>query len=198
MSLAVTDRTKVRRKPARGSHELAVIEAVLDAGLVCHVAFTGPHGPIVIPTTHVRVGDQLYLHGSASNAMLRALARGLDACVAVTLLDGLVLARTAFHHSVNYRSVVLFGRAAEVVDLDEKRRVLGALVDKLEPGRSRACRPPNEKELLATLVVRLPIAEASAKVRSGPPVPDDGDDAQLPYWSGEIPLRLVREPAIPA
>ena len=199
MSLAVTDRTRLRRKPTRGSHELAAVEAILDAGLVCHVAFEGPGGgPVVIPTTHVRVGDRVYMHGSASNAMLRALGRGLDACFAVTLLDGLVLAKTAFHHSVNYRSVVLFGRAEEVTDFAEKRRVLDALLEKLEPGRSQACRPPNDKELAATLVIALPIAEASAKVRSGPPIPEDGDDRLLPHWHGEIPLRLVRDPPIPA
>lgn len=199
MSLAVTDRTRVRRKPSRGSHELAVVETILDAALVCHVAFAGPTGgPVVIPTTHVRVGDRIYLHGSPSNAMLRALGRGVEACVAVTLLDGLVLSRTAFHHSVNYRSVVQFGRADEVTDFAEKRRVLDALLEKLEPGRSRACRPPNDKELAGTLVIGLPISEASAKVRSGPPLPDEGADRDLPYWHGEIPLRVVRDPPIPA
>lgn len=199
MALPITDRTKHRRHRERGSHDRAVVDAILDAGLVCHVAFAGPSGaPVVIPTTHVRVAGHVYLHGSASNAMLRALGRGTEACIAVTLLDGLVLAKTAFHHSVNYRSVVLFGRAAEVTDFAEKRRVLDALIDKLEPGRSQACRPPNDKELAATLVIGMPIVEASAKIRTGPPLPEDGEDRQLPYWTGEIPLRVVRDPPIPA
>ena len=195
----LTDRTKHRRHKERGSHDRAVVDAILDAGLVCHVAFAGPGGaPIIIPTTHVRVGEHVYMHGSASNAMLRALGRGGEACIAVTLLDGLVLAKTAFHHSVNYRSVVLFGRAAEVTDFAEKRRVLDALIEKLEPGRSRACRPPNDKELAATLVIAMPIVEASAKIRRGPPLAEDGEDALLPYWTGEIPLRVVRDPPVPA
>ena len=202
MTLPITDRTKVRRHRERGSHDRAVVDAILDAGLVCHVAFIGPGGPgggpVVIPTIHVRVADHIYLHGSASNAMLRALGRGGETCIAVTLLDGLVLAKTAFHHSVNYRSVVLFGRAAEVTDFAEKRRVLDALIEKLEPGRSRACRPANDKELAATLVIGMPIVEASAKIRTGPPLPEDDEDRSLPYWTGEIPLRVVRDPPIPA
>lgn len=208
---APTDRTKLHRKPARGSHERAAIDAILDEALVCHVAFppgavappryasipaaTHPlvhTAPIVIPTTHVRVGDMLYLHGSAASHMLRSLATGAEICVCVTLLDALVLARAAMHHSVNYRSVVLFGRARAVEDRDEKLAALAALLDHVVPGRSRACRPPNDKELVATLVVALPISEASAKARTGPPLPDDPEDAALPWWAGIVPLRTVR------
>jgi nitroimidazol reductase NimA-like FMN-containing flavoprotein (pyridoxamine 5'-phosphate oxidase superfamily) len=191
-TLEVTDRTRVRRKPGLGSHERAVIDAILDEGLVCHVAFAAGGSPVVLPTTHVRVDDAIYVHGSAASHMLRTLAGGVEVAVAVTLLDGLVLARTAFHHSVNYRSVVLFGRATLVEDPALKRRALGALVDKLVAGRSAACRPPDDAELAATKVLALPIEEASAKVRSGPPVPDEGDDAALPYWAGVVPVELVR------
>jgi nitroimidazol reductase NimA-like FMN-containing flavoprotein (pyridoxamine 5'-phosphate oxidase superfamily) len=190
--LPITDRTKLRRKPMRGSHERAAIDAILDEALICHVGFVGKHGPVVIPMAHVRVDDQLYIHGSAVNYMLRTLTGGIDACVTVTLLDGLVLARTAFHHSVNYRSVVLFGRAVEVEATEAKLAALAALVDHISPGRSSASRPPNAKELIATTVLALPITEASAKVRSGPPLPDDGEDLMLPYWSGVVPLVTAR------
>lgn len=192
------ERTKLRRKAQRGSHDRAVIDAILDEALVCHVAFTAEHGPVVLPTTFVRIADELFLHGAAGNAMLTALAEGRDACVAVTLLDALVLARTAFHHSVNYRSVVVFGRARRIDDPARKRAVLDALVDKIEPARSTACRPPDAKELAATQVIALPLAEASAKIRTGPPLPDTGDDAALPYWAGVIPLVTERGPRMPA
>lgn len=187
-TLEVTDRTRVRRKPGRGSHERAVIDQILDEALVCHVAFVGHGAPVVLPTTQVRVGDAIYVHGSAASHMLRTLAGGVDVSVAVTLIDGLVLSRTAFHHSVNYRSVVLFGRAALVEEPALKRRALAALVDKLVPGRSSACRPPNDAELAATKLLALSIEEASAKIRSGPPLADEGEDAALPYWAGVIPL----------
>jgi nitroimidazol reductase NimA-like FMN-containing flavoprotein (pyridoxamine 5'-phosphate oxidase superfamily) len=191
----MTDRTTLRRKPARGSHDRAVIDAILDEAIVCHVAFPGP---VVLPTTHVRVGDTLYLHGSAANHMLKTLAGGCEVCVAVTLLDALVLARAAMHHSVNYRSVVIFGRARAVEDRTEKLAALAALIDHVVPGRSAACRPPNDKELRATMVIALPVIEASAKIRSGPPLPDDEEDAALPFWAGVIPLETIRRPAIPA
>lgn len=194
----LSDRTRLHRKPARGSHDRAVVDAILDEALVCHVAFTARGGPVVIPTSFVRIDQHVYLHGSAANGMLRMLTEGIDACVAVTLLDGLVLSRTAFHHSVNYRSVVLFGRAARIDDPAEKVRALAALVDKLVPNRSAECRMPNEAELAATLVLALPIEEASAKIRSGPPLPDDADDAALPYWAGVIPLHTTRGTPIPA
>jgi len=191
-TLPVTDRTKVRRKPQRGSHERAVIDSILDEALICHVAFTSEHGPLVLPTTHVRSGDHLYIHGSSASHMLRSLAGPIDVCVCVTLLDALVLARTAFHHSVNYRSTVLFGRAELIEDTPRKLAALGALVDRITPGRAAACRPPNTKELGATTVLAVPIEEASAKIRTGPPLPDEGEDALLPYWAGIIPLATVR------
>ncbi len=186
------DRTRLRRKAQRGSHDRAVIDAILDEALVCHVGFTSEHGPVVIPTTFVRIGDEVYLHGAVGNAMMSALATGIDACLEVTLLDALVLARTAFHHSVNYRSVVVFGRAQRIDDPERKRTALAALIDKLDPGRSGACRPPNHKELASTQVIAMPIAEASAKIRTGPPIPDEGEDVHLPYWHGVIPLVTTR------
>jgi nitroimidazol reductase NimA-like FMN-containing flavoprotein (pyridoxamine 5'-phosphate oxidase superfamily) len=196
--LPVTDRTRIKRKPQRGSHDRSVIDAILDEALICHVGFGTERGPVVIPTTHVRVGDKLYVHGSAASHMLRSLAGGIDLSVCVTLLDALVLARTAFHHSVNYRSVVLFGRGFEVEDTTEKLASLAALIDRVAPGRSAACRPPNAKELLATSVIAVPIAEASAKIRSGPPLAEDGEDAHLPYWCGTIPLITTRGAPDPA
>jgi nitroimidazol reductase NimA-like FMN-containing flavoprotein (pyridoxamine 5'-phosphate oxidase superfamily) len=191
------DRTRLRRRPHRGSHDRAVIDAIVDEALVCHFACTTTHGPLVLPTIHVRVGDQLFVHGSAVSGILTTLATGVDACVAITLLDALVLARTAFHHSVNYRSVVAFGRASLVSDPATKQAALVALVDKVEPGRSARCRPPNEKELAATSVVAMSLAEASAKIRTGPPV-DDPEDEGLPYWSGIIPLTTHRGERIAA
>jgi nitroimidazol reductase NimA-like FMN-containing flavoprotein (pyridoxamine 5'-phosphate oxidase superfamily) len=191
-SLPVTDRTKVRRRAQRGNYDRSVVNAILDEALICHVGFVGAHGPVVIPTTHVRVGDRLFVHGSPANHMLRSAAGGVDICVSVTLVDALVLARTAFHHSVNYRSVVLFGRARHVEEVDQKLAALAALVDRAAPGRSRACRPPNKAELDGTSVLELPITEASAKIRTGPPLPDEGEDAHLPYWAGIIPLHTLR------
>jgi nitroimidazol reductase NimA-like FMN-containing flavoprotein (pyridoxamine 5'-phosphate oxidase superfamily) len=189
-----TDRTRLRRKPQRGSHDFAVIAAICDEALVCHVAFASTDGPVVIPTTFVRAGEQIYIHGSAASRMLETLAAGLPTCIAITLLDGLVLAKTAMHHSANYRSVVAFGVGRRVDDRDEKLAALAALLDKIEPGRSAACRLPNAKELLATLVVAFPLIEASAKIRTGPPLPDDPADAELPYWAGVIPIVTTRGP----
>jgi nitroimidazol reductase NimA-like FMN-containing flavoprotein (pyridoxamine 5'-phosphate oxidase superfamily) len=197
-TLSVTPRTKLRRRPGRGSHERAAIDAILDEALICHVGFVGSHGPVVIPTTHVRIGDQLYVHGAVANYMLRSLAGGIEACVTVTLLDALVLARTALHHSMNYRSVMIFGRAMLIEDPQVKAAALAQLVDRVVPNRSAACRLPNAEELTATTVLQLPITEASAKVRSGPPLPEEGADAVLPYWSGVIPLHTVRGEPISA
>ena len=191
-TLPITDRTKVRRKPQRGSHERAVIDAILDEALICHVGFATELGVVVIPTTHVRVEDDLYIHGSAASHMLRSLASGIAVSVCVTLLDELVLSRTAFHHSVNYRSVVIFGTATPVEHTVQKLAALAALIDRVVPNRSAGCRPPNAKELAATLVLALPITEASAKIRSGPPLPDEGEDLALPYWAGTIGLRTSR------
>jgi nitroimidazol reductase NimA-like FMN-containing flavoprotein (pyridoxamine 5'-phosphate oxidase superfamily) len=189
-----TERTRLRRKPQRGSHDAAVIAAICDEALVCHIAFTTSEGPVVIPTTFVRSGDELYMHGSAASRMLETLAVGGPACIAITLLDGLVLAKTAIHHSANYRSVVAFGRGRRVEDRGEKLAALAALLDKIEPGRSTACRLPNDKELAATLVIAFPLSEASAKARSGGPLPDDPEDAELPYWAGTIPMVMTRGP----
>ncbi|HEX4451255.1 MAG TPA: pyridoxamine 5'-phosphate oxidase family protein [Kofleriaceae bacterium] len=195
---ARTDRTRLRRKPQRGSHDFAAIAAICDEALVCHIAFTSSHGPVVIPTTFVRVGDQLYVHGSAASRMLESLAEGGPACIAITLLDGLVLAKTALHHSANYRSVVAFGRGREITERADKLAALAALLDKVEPGRSTACRPPNDKELAATMVIAFPLAEASAKTRSGGPLPGDAEDEHLPYWAGTIPIVMTRGSRIDA
>jgi uncharacterized protein len=195
-NLNVTDRTKLHRRANRGSHDRAVIDAILDEALVCHIGFAAP-SPVVLPTTHVRLGDQLYVHGAVANHMLASVAKGLEACVTVTLLDGLVLAKSAFHHSVNYRSVVVFGRGLAVTDVAEKRRALDALIDKLHTGRSQACRAPTDAELGATLVIAFSISEASAKIRVGPPI-DDEEDMALPYQAGVIPLVTTRGELVPA
>jgi uncharacterized protein len=182
-------RTTVRRLPTRGAYDRATIEAILDEALICHVGFIVEGQPMVIPTIHARVDDALYVHGSVASRMLRSLEQGVPACVTVTLLDGLVLARSAFHHSMNYRSVVVLGTATAVVDREEKRRVLDALVEHVMKGRSADARPPSEAELNATMVLRLPITEASAKIRTGPPL-DDEEDYALPVWAGVLPLEL--------
>jgi hypothetical protein len=183
-------RSEVKRLPERARYDRATVHAILDEGLVAHVGIVADGAPVVIPTAYVRMGDWLYLHGSPASRLLRALARGARACVTVTLLDGLVLARSAFHHSMNYRSVVVFGRARLVRDLDEKRRALEALVEHVVPGRSRDARAPNAFELEFTRLVALPLDEASAKVRTGGPR-DDPEDMALPAWAGELPFRPV-------
>ena len=188
--LEPTDRTRLRRGTARGRHDRATIDAVLDAGLICHAGFALDGRPWVFPTAFARIDDAVYLHGARANFGLRSLASGIEACVAVTVVDGLVLSRAAFHHSMNYRSVMLFGRAHEVEDPDEKRRALLAIVDHMVPGRAADTRPPTDEELRATIVVGLPIAEGSAKVRSGGPGEEPGDIG-LPYWAGALPLDLV-------
>src|SRR5882724_5651059 len=165
-----TPRTRVRRLPQRAAYDEATIHAILDNGLVCHIGFVHEGQPFVLPTTYARLGDALVLHGSAASRMLRGLRDGIPICVTVTLLDGLVLARSAFHHSMNYRSVVVLGVAAEVTDEAEKVRGLEAIVEHVVPGRWREVRPPSAQELRATMVLRLPVVEASAKVRSGGPL----------------------------
>ena len=162
---------------------------------MCHVGFVANDRPFVIPTTYGRVGDDLYVHGSPASRMLRTLSSGVDVCVTVTLVDGLVLARSAFHHSINYRSAVIVGRAVEVEGLDEKRVALDAFVDHVVPGRAVEARPPNDRELRATIVLRLPIDEASAKVRTGGPI-DDDEDLPLAVWAGELPLRTIAGPPV--
>jgi uncharacterized protein len=164
--------------------------------LICHVGFTVDMQPYVIPATYARIDDQLYLHGSAASRMLRTLAGGVQVCVTVTLLDGLVLARSARRHSMNYRSVVVLGTAVRVVESGEQIRALTAIVEHAVPGRWGEVRPPTASELRETAILRLPLAEASAKIRSGPPL-DIADDLTQPCWAGEIPLRVVAQPPVP-
>ncbi len=193
-----TPRTTLKRLPKRGSHDSAVVEAILDEALVCHVGFGVEGQPYVIPTIHGRSGDRLYVHGSAASRMLNTLAGGVPVCVTVTLLDGLVMARSAFHHSMNYRSVVVLGHARLVEDAVEKLDALRVIVEHVSPGRWSEVRPPSELELKATTVLCLPIAEASAKVRTGPPI-DDEEDYAWPCWAGVIPLKtLAQEPVADA
>ena len=187
--LAATERTRVRRLRERGTHDRTLVEAIVDEAYVAHVGFVVDGEPRVLPMTYGRDGDVLYLHGAVGNAMLRASA-GAEVCVTITLLDGLVLARSAFHHSMNYRSVVLVGTAEKVDDPDEKRRAFDVIVDHVLPGRSATARPTNDEELRTTLVLRLPIAEGSAKVRAGG-VGDDAEDLDLDVWAGVVPLALV-------
>jgi uncharacterized protein len=195
-------RTKLRRKPSRGSHERAAIEAILDEALVCHLGVVDAEGaPVVTPTLHARLGSDVYVHGSAASRTLRSAKRA-QVCLTATLIDGLVLARAAMHHSANYRSVMLFGSGEEVEDAGEKRRALEALVEKLVPGRWADARQPSEKELRATSVLRIPLEEASAKLRSGGPLDDDAD-YELPVWAGTLGLRLIAgeveaDPRLPA
>ena len=174
----------------RGTYDRSVIHGILDEALICHAGFVVDGQPFVIPTIHTRVGNALYFHGSAASRMLRTLREGVDACVTVTILDGLVLARSAFHHSMNYRSVVVFGKASAVTDDAEKRQVLDALVEHVCRGRSAEVRKPSETEIRQTLVLRIPIDEASAKIRTGPPL-DDEEDYALPMWAGVLPLALT-------
>jgi len=185
-----TPRTTLKRLPERGAFDRALVHAILDEGLLCHVGFAVEGQPFVIPTTYARVEDRVYVHGSAASRMLRKLSEGVDVCLTVTLLDGLVLARSAFHHSMNYRSVVVLGKARLVTEDAEKGAALDAIVEHVVPGRGRDVRGPSESELRATSVLRLDLVEVSAKTRSGPPS-DDEDDLALPCWAGVIPLRLT-------
>jgi uncharacterized protein len=190
-----SERMRLRRKRERGSYDRARIDAILDAALLAHLGMVEEDGqPLVIPTLHARRGDLVYCHGSVASRTLRALERGAPACLTVSLLDGLVLARAAMHHSANYRSVMLVGRAHSVEDPVEKREALRAVVEHIVPGRWDQVRPPSEKELRTTLVLALPISEASAKLRTGPPI-DDEEDLALRVWAGVIPL--TTEPGTP-
>lgn len=190
----MTPRTKVKRLPKRAEYDRGTINSILDEALLCHVGFVQDDQPFVIPTIHARVEDVIYLHGSAASRMLRSLSKGIKACVTVTLLDGLVLARSSFHHSMNYRSVVILGQLEEVTDADERNIALDAIVKHIIPGRLAEARGPNQKELKATTVVKIQITEASAKIRTGPPG-DDDEDYDLPVWAGVIPLSI--QPGIP-
>jgi nitroimidazol reductase NimA-like FMN-containing flavoprotein (pyridoxamine 5'-phosphate oxidase superfamily) len=195
MDLSRTPRTTLKRLPKRGSHEREVIDRILDEGFICHVGFVVDGQPFVIPTGYARVEDNLIIHGSQASRMLRALGQGIDVCVTVTLIDGLVLARSAFHHSMNYRSVVIFGRASVIEDREEKLPALFALSEQMIPGRWKDVRGPSEEELRQTTVLSLPIEEGSAKIRTGPPL-DDEEDYELPVWAGVIPLKLAAEQAV--
>ena len=185
----VTERTRLKRHPERGSYDTATIYAILDEGLIGQVGFVSAGSPVVIPTLYARLGDTLYIHGSAIGRMLQTLAGGVEVCVNVTLLDGIVFARSAFSHSMNYRSVTVFGTAREVTDADEKLRALEATVEHVAKGRWHDARQPNEKELDATTVVAVPLGEASAKVRTGGPKDADADYA-LPIWAGVVSLAM--------
>jgi len=201
MTFPQTDRTKLKRLPKRGHFDRETVYSILDEGFICHVGFAVDGQPFVIPTGYARVDDKLYIHGSQASRMLRTLSGGLDACVTVTIVDGLVLARSAFHHSMNYRSVVIFGRATIVDDPREKNAALVALSEHIVRGRWVDVREPTEQEMRATTVLSVPLVEASAKIRTGPPL-DDEEDYALPIWAGVVPLTLeagepIKDPRLP-
>ena len=186
---APSARTTVRRLPERGAYDRSTVHAVLDEGFVAHVGLATDDGPVVIPMLYARDGDRVLVHGSPASRLLRTGAKGLDMCLTVTLVDGLVLARSAFHHSVNYRSVVVMGQASKIDDLGERRAALDVLVESIVPGRTADARPPSERELRGTTVLALPLDEASVKVRTGPPA-DDPEDYDLDIWAGVLPARV--------
>ena len=202
MTFPQTDRTKLKRLPKRGHFDRETVYGILDEGFICHIGFAPGGQPVVIPTGYARVDDNLYIHGSQASRMLKTLSGGVDACVTVTIIDGLVLARSAFHHSMNYRSVVIFGRATLIEDREEKYAALVALSEHIIRGRWNDVREPTEQEMKATSVLSLPLVEASAKIRTGPPL-DDEEDYALPIWAGVVPLRLeagepIADPRLPA
>jgi uncharacterized protein len=207
MSDDLAQALKVQRHPERGTSDRATAFAILDEGLICHVGFVADGRPWVIPTMYARDGEVLYLHGSPASRMLRGLAGGIDVSVTVTLLDGLVLARSVFSHSMNYRSVVIAGSATEIVDPEAKLEAMRCLVEHVLPGRWAEASQPSRKEMATTIVLELPLDHLSTKVRSGPPI-DSAADRKLPVWAGEIPLSLtfgmphadvlVADPALPA
>ena len=190
MTFIQTERTKLKRLPKRGYFDRETVYGILDEGFICHVGFAPEGQPFVIPTGYARVDDTIYIHGSQASRMLRTLSGGVDACVTVTIIDGLVLARSAFHHSMNYRSVVIFGRAMLVEDREEKYTALLALSEHFIRGRWADVREPTEQELIQTTVLSLPLMEASAKIRTGPPI-DDEEDYAMNAWAGVVPLKLV-------
>ena len=190
--LAPTSRTKLKRRAQRGSFDRAVVNAILDEGFVCHVSFLHQGKACLIPTVYARAGDWIVLHGSTANRAFRALRDpGNQACFCVTHVDALVMARSAFHHSVNYRSAVIFGHAEPIAEETEKYRALERFMERIHPGRWAVVRPPNAQELKATTVVRIPIVEASAKIRTGGPI-DDAEDMTLDVWAGVVPLKIER------
>jgi nitroimidazol reductase NimA-like FMN-containing flavoprotein (pyridoxamine 5'-phosphate oxidase superfamily) len=192
----LTKRTELHRIPNRGSRDWETINQILDAGFLAHVGFCVDGQPFIIPTLYGRDGEKLYLHGSAVSRMLRELETGIPTCVTVTLVDGLVLARSAFHHSMNYRSVVAFGSARKIADPGQKVESLRIISEHIIPGRWADVRKPSEKELKATTVLEFSISEASSKVRSGPPL-DDENDYDLPVWAGVLPLAITSRPPVP-
>ena len=190
MTIRQTEKTKVRRSPKRGLYDRETINSILDEAFICHVGFVVDGQPYVIPTGFARIGDDLYIHGSSASRMLRSLAEGVDVCVTVTLIDALVLARSAFHHSMNYRSVVILGKAILVEDDVEKTKAMEAFTEHIVPGRWADVRWPTELELKATSVLKLPIDEASAKIRTGGPI-DDEEDYTMEVWAGLLPISLA-------
>jgi nitroimidazol reductase NimA-like FMN-containing flavoprotein (pyridoxamine 5'-phosphate oxidase superfamily) len=194
--ISKTEKTRLRRIPKRGAFDRETINGILDEAFICHVGFAVDGQPYVIPTGFARVGNTLLIHGSSASRMLRNLADGIGVCVTITLLDGLVLARSAFHHSMNYRSVVILGKAKVIEDEKEKNDALFALSEHIIPGRWAAVREPASLELKATLVLSLPIDEASAKIRAGDPV-DDDEDYDLNVWAGVLPLQTIAGAPIP-
>jgi nitroimidazol reductase NimA-like FMN-containing flavoprotein (pyridoxamine 5'-phosphate oxidase superfamily) len=191
------ERTRLRRLPKRAVADRAAIDAILDEALVCHLGFVAADGhPVVTPTLHARDGNVLYVHGSAASRTLRALGGGIDVCVTATLIDGIVLARAAFHHSVNYRSAMVFGRAQAITAEADKNAVLHAFTEKMVPGRWADVRTPTSQELKGTAVLRIPLDEVSAKVRTGPPV-DDDEDYSMDVWAGVLPLEVRRLSPLP-
>ncbi len=185
--LKKTERTKIARKPDRGRYDRETVHAIIDEALYCHVGIVVNERPVVIPTAHWRQGDRFYMHGSRVSRLIEVMAAGADICVTVTLLDGLVLARSGFHHSMNYRSVVIFGQAAPIEGREAKLAAMRAFMERIAPGRWDELRPPTEKEIAATGIVALMLDEASAKVRAGPPADDEADYAH-PVWAGVVPV----------
>ena len=195
-SSAPSVRTRVVREPQRANYDREVINAILDEGFICHVGFVADGQPFVIPTSYGRIGDNLYFHGSAASRMLKQLSAAIPVCVTVTLIDGLVIARSIFNHSMNYRSVVVLGTAELIDDPGDKLAALQGLSERLIPGRWEQSRQPNEQELKATSILRVPLTESSAKIRTGPPE-DNVEDHALDIWAGLIPLNLVPGEPIP-
>lgn len=189
-TIAQTKRTRLRRLPKRGAFDRETVYSILDEAFICHIGFSVEGQPYVIPTAFGRIENELYIHGSSASRMLRTLSGGVEMCFTATLVDGLVIARSAFHHSINYRSVVVLGTATLVNDLEEKNRALQAITDHIVPGRWADVRWPTHLELKATSVLKLPIEEASAKVRTGPPI-DDEEDYELDVWAGVLPLNIT-------
>ena len=194
--LKKTERTKIARKPDRGRYDRETVHAIIDEALYCHVGIVVNERPVVIPTAHWRQGDKLYMHGSRVSRLMNVMAAGADVCVTVTLLDGLVLARSGFHHSMNYRSVVIFGAAVPIEGREAKLSAMRAFMERIAPGRWDELRPPTEKEIAATSIVALKLDEASAKLRAAPPSDDDADYAH-PVWAGVVPVTEVLGEPVP-